>query len=1122
MKFSFTLFKYFQNFFYTKINLFILLILFLCFCSTISAIETKVLQTENLDYNSFIFKGIENLIQPLLKNISGNLNPLMKKVQLDESISKEQLINSNSLIKRNNRISLVFLVLAYIIILILLLIIRKLVKSLKENTSKVAEYKESSIDKEKQFHLLFDLLPHGGEILDVSGKIVECNRYSAQMLGYSISELIGKHITELLTSESKEIFKQKFPEVLSGKRVSAEITMTHKNGSTLNIQRSAQLLTDNSNKSKAILALNVNVTDQKKAEIRSKESEKLLNVIAENYPNSFVSIIEKDMTFGFNSGQEFKKQNLNPKDYYGLSINQVFKKKSSKIIEYLESTFEGKEQNFEIIINNRILNFQTVPLYSSDGSISRILSVAENITERKQYEKRLEKLNQLHQKLIETYKINDKMKLITDEVLNILNADFTRIWLIDKGDRCDAGCIHAKVKTGPHVCIYRDKCLHLVSSSGRYTHLDGEVHQRVPYGCYKIGRVAASEDIGFLTNDVAHDERVHNHNWAEELGLVSFAGYRLQSYEGETIGVLALFSKNKLSKTEESLLQTICNITSKIIQEANFLDKLKKNEKKFRTLTENLSVGIFRYNSGEKGAFIEVNPAFQKIFGFDNKNDLLELNISSLFVNQEDFRKYRDELQQKKMISDKEFLLMRKDGAAIFCSLSVALIKSGGKIDFYDGIVEDISLRIEAEEKAKQKTLELENHYKQLERQRIANLVVLNDLNNTTKELKLEISERIKAENIQATLFNISDAINTTDNLDQLFSRIRDCLGAVLDTRNLFIALYDEEKDMISLPFQVDENDNYKTFPAGKTLTKYVIKTEKSLFAPKMVQNELLKNGEIEIIGSPSEIWLGVPMKIKNSIIGVIVVQSYDSQNLYSENDIELLSFTSEEIALAINRKKSEEHIKRDLEEKSILLQELYHRTKNNMQVIAAMLKMQIRNSNNDFIKTSYKDIINKISAMSLVHQKLYESKDLSQINLKEYIEDIIKLLRRSFGLFTGKISLKLDLKEIFVLVDSAIPFGLILNELVTNAFKHAFPDNREGEIIIVMYQEENEMINIQVHDNGIGVPDGFNPRKSKGMGIQTVFSLVEYQLKGQIRYDIDGGFKWHFRFKDNLHKRRI
>ena len=190
------------------------------------------------------------------------------------------------------------------------------------------------------------------------------------------------------------------------------------------------------------------------------------------------------------------------------------------------------------------------------------------MSERKRRETRIECINRLREDLLLSGTLDEKLKRITDGIVRIFDADFARIWVARPGDLCDAGCFHAQIVEGPHVCRHRDRCLHLIASSGRYTHLDGKVHRRVPFACYKIGRVAAGEDPKFVTNDAQHDSRVHDQDWARSLGLVSFAGYRLLSAEGEPIGVLALFSKHTVTPHEDALLEGLTGTTAHVIQTA--------------------------------------------------------------------------------------------------------------------------------------------------------------------------------------------------------------------------------------------------------------------------------------------------------------------------------------------------------------------------------------------------------------------------------------------------------------------------------------------------------------------------------------------------------------------------
>ncbi|MGC9341719.1 MAG: PAS domain S-box protein [Bacteroidales bacterium] len=174
----------------------------------------------------------------------------------------------------------------------------------------------------------------------------------------------------------------------------------------------------------------------------------------------------------------------------------------------------------------------------------------------------------------------------------------------------------------------------------------------------------------------------------------------------------------------------------------------------------------------------------------------------------------------------------------------------------------------------------------------------------------VDISLRKKHENVQNVLVEIANSVNNTRNLNELFQQIQKSLGNIIDTRNCYVALYDEKNDTISLPFHQDEKDTFTEFPAGKTVTGYVIKTGKAQLVDLKRVEELENSGEVEPIGAPSVSWLGVPLKIVDKIIGVFVVQSYSEEIQYTEDDVQLLEFVSDQIALAIERKIDQDKLK--------------------------------------------------------------------------------------------------------------------------------------------------------------------------------------------------------------------
>lgn len=222
------------------------------------------------------------------------------------------------------------------------------------------------------------------------------------------------------------------------------------------------------------------------------------------------------------------------------------------------------------------------------------------------------------------------------------------------------------------------------------------------------------------------------------------------------------------------------------------------------------------------------------------------------------------------------------------------------------------------------------------------------------------------------------------------------------------------------------------------------------------------------------------------------------------------------------NLKEAEKEIENRLKEKMVLIQEIYHRTKNNMAVISALLSLEAKRSNNEFVKIKFKEIINKIRAMSLVHQKLYDVKDLSNIKLNDYIKDLMGLLMQSSYPMSKRINITFDMQEIKILIDTAVPLGMIINELVSNIFKHAFPTQKEGEIFIGLFKEFDKTINLQLRDSGVGFPNNFDPRNDASIGLSTVFSVVEKQLKGKISFENNKGLNWHIKIKDDIYKERV
>jgi two-component system, sensor histidine kinase PdtaS len=204
-------------------------------------------------------------------------------------------------------------------------------------------------------------------------------------------------------------------------------------------------------------------------------------------------------------------------------------------------------------------------------------------------------------------------------------------------------------------------------------------------------------------------------------------------------------------------------------------------------------------------------------------------------------------------------------------------------------------------------------------------------------------------------------------------------------------------------------------------------------------------------------------------------------------------------------RRKIESKIEASLKEKEVLLKEIHHRVKNNLQIISSLLNLQASLLSDEKIVNALTESQNRIRSMALIHEKLYQTMDLSRINFKDYVEELLNNLFDSYQ-STSRISKDLLIDEIYLNVDVAISLGLIINELVTNSFKYAFPD-KKGIISIIM-QSANGMMLLEVGDNGIGLPGDFDICNANSLGLQLVLSLVE-QVNGNVETDISGGTKF-------------
>ncbi|HEY9608012.1 PAS domain S-box protein [Allocoleopsis sp.] len=216
-------------------------------------------------------------------------------------------------------------------------------------------------------------------------------------------------------------------------------------------------------------------------------------------------------------------------------------------------------------------------------------------------------------------------------------------------------------------------------------------------------------------------------------------------------------------------------------------------------------------------------------------------------------------------------------------------------------------------------------------------------------------------------------------------------------------------------------------------------------------------------------------------------------------------------------RKQAETQIKESLREKEVLLQEIHHRVKNNLQVISSLLDLQSQYIDDSAMLEAFRESHNRIRSMALIHEQLYQSKDCAKINFSEYITSLTNDLFRAYGVHPGQITLELEIEEVTLNINTAIPCGLIISELVSNALKHAFPQGRAGIIKVALYSDADNQLTLQVTDNGIGFPEDSEFRTVKSLGLQLV-SVLANQLEGTLELDRRLGTQFKITFFEISH----
>jgi len=580
---------------------------------------------------------------------------------------------------------------------------KNLLKAVAKRLVEIVEYKKAEERLQIERVRLDQLFKNAQEAIvmaDPDGQVLRVNHEFEKVFGYKEEEILKKPLDELIASEDERRKAASITKkVAQGENVAFEAVRLKKDKTPIHVSVLASPIMVNG-KLETVYGIYRDITDRKQREEELRQSEeKYRAVLEQSADNIYILDVQTKKILETNATLQ-RLLGYTAEEIKDLRVYDIVLHDSKDIDQKIESM---RKQERAFIGSRKYRRKDGTPVdvevsahLITYGGRQALCVVSRDITARNQTEMRIESLNRLKENLLKSISLEEKLKLITDKIVAVFDADFARIWIIRPGDKCASDCSHTKITEGPHVCRARDRCLHLVISSGRYTHVDGKMHARVPFGCYKIGRVAAGQDSKFLINDVRNDPSIHNHDWAEKLGLVSFAGYRLLSATKEPIGVLALFSHHHISPDEDALLEGIAESTAQVIRTARAEVALRESEEKYRTIFESFHDIYYRTNN--EGRITVISPSILSHAGY-HPEDIIDHHASDFYADPKDHEVFVENLKGSGgRLNDYEIKLRTKDGSIIDTSINARIMADENKQPIgVEGVLRNISERKQTE-----------------------------------------------------------------------------------------------------------------------------------------------------------------------------------------------------------------------------------------------------------------------------------------------------------------------------------------------------------------------------------------------------------------------------------------
>lgn len=967
-------------------------------------------------------------------------------------------------------------------------------------------------ESEERFRLMVENSPDMTMVQNKEGFITFLSHQAKYVIGHDPEKFLGQTFPDYIHRDDIEKAFKAMMDALTGKEIiDLEYRFIGEKGELHWLSHTViPMIIDGELKS--VFSTVRDITDRKNAEIKLRESEEKMRVLVEGSPYFFFytqdakgNIIYISPSVEEITGYNVEKW-IGQKHWYAIDskINELAKAKT-----YLH--LAGKDESGATFVEIKHANGSEILLEVYEHPVFRnnevvgLQGVAHDITKRKRTEEEL-KLSELQYKTL-FENANDAIIIFEPEEEIILEANH-RACLTYGFSKSEF--IGMSLKSLSKNVIDGEKQIEKLLKQGTYEEFETEqfrkdgsvIHLLVNASIidYKGEKAVLSINRDITERKRIYEESIYNHSLLEA------------TIESTADGILVVDKRGKISKTNKKFAD-LWNIPASVIESGDddrllkyILDQLK-DPGAFKSKVEELyknpklqSYDTFEFKDGRTYERLSIpqklgNEIIGRVWNFRDITERKRIKK----VLEESEKKYKDLFEKSE---DANLILV--NGKFVDCNeAAVKMLRYKNKKELLNAHPSELSPEIQPDGKTSfDKANEMMNialekgsnrfewNHKKADGEVFLVEVLLTaiDIDGRDKIIHTtwrDITERKKSELLREALYEISEATFIATDMYALYERIHEVISTLITAKNFYIAIYDEKLNQISFPYFVDEFDPPQPpKKLGKGLTEYVLRNGKGMLIDAELDMQLRGKGEVELLGSPQAIWLGVPLNVNGKTIGVIVVQDYENENAYDENAMQLLTYIAEQVAQVIERKRSSDEIKKISEElhetnqtKDKFFTIISHDLKNPFQAINGALKLLL-SEEDSLTEEERNNFLNGIlntstKAYSLLENLLIWSRhqmgkmdfNPERIELFEEIIVSVELLKNNAALKNITLLNKVE-RDIYVTADRNM-LDTVVRNLVTNAIKFT----KENGTIEIESRIIDDNVEVAIIDNGVGIP---------------------------------------------------